>query len=408
MNMHFWTRKDHTDRHTAPAGTRLANIASVPAKAMTTAAVLAMTLILASCTSAHPPSDLPAPTSVQNPSATQAAVLATATPTPTSVDNPAPPAAPLALPTATKASSPTPQPVEPATTTPLTPTAPTPEPATATHTSSPAPLAATPSAGPALVIDHTAIADFARIPDEAIARASQLSLLFRGASVGVNMDDGLNCLMNDFPARRPNFCDRGLAPDQVVFDSKYDRGRWQFEPHSPPPNPNPGWWNKVTFFIDRVNSMEPEERPAVVTFTFDYVDVIEGGNMDEIFFQAGRSGDLPIAQDLADLEAAHPDQRFVWWTSNLARSVGTADAESFNQQMRAYAMAQGKILFDMADIESHAPDGAPCFDNRGQGYPAICPDYTDEQEAGHLNARGRLRVAQALWVLMARLAGWEG
>ena len=290
-------------------------------------------------------------------------------------------------------------------------------PPTATPTSSVPPTAApTPQAsapiaaasGPALVIDHTSIADFARIPDEAIARAAQLSLLFRGASVGVNIDDGLNCLMNDFPNRRPNFCDRGLTAEQVVFDGRYDRSRWAFEPHSPPPNPNPGWWNKVTFFADRANSMDAGELYDVVTFTFDYVDVIEGGNMDDLFFQAERSGELPIVQDLADLEAAHPDQRFVWWTSNLARSVGTADAESFNQQMRAYAIANGKVLFDMAAIESHAPDGSPCFDNRGQGYPAICPDYTDEQEAGHLNARGRLRVAQALWVLMARLAGWEG
>lgn len=278
-------------------------------------------------------------------------------------------------------------------------------------TAAPTPEAAAPIAaasGPALVIDHTAIADFARIPDEAIARAAQLSFLFRGASVGVNMDDGLDCLMNNYPNRRPNFCDRGLTAEQVVFDARYDRSRWAFEPHSPPPNPNPGWWNKVTFFADRANSMDAGELYDVVTFTFDYVDVIEGGNMDDLFFQAERSGELPIVQDLADLEAAHPDQRFVWWTSNLARAVGTADAESFNQQMRAYAIANGKVLFDMAAIESHTPDGAPCFDNRGQGYPAICPDYTDEQEAGHLNARGRLRVAQALWVLMARLAGWEG
>ncbi len=252
------------------------------------------------------------------------------------------------------------------------------------------------------------MANFARIPDEYIAGASQLSFLFRGASVGANMDEGLNCLMNNFPNRRPHFCDRGLAEGEAIFDPKYDRSRWQFEPHSPPPNPNPGWWNKVTYFIDRVNNMAPEERYDVVTFTFDYVDLIEGGNMDDLFFQAQRSGDLPIVHDLADLEAAHPDQRFVWWTSNLARSVGTADAESFNQQMRDCAVANGQVLFDMAALESHAPDGSPCFDNRDQGYPAICADYTDEQEAGHLNALGRLRVAQALWVLMARLAGWEG
>lgn len=92
--------------------------------------------------------------------------------------------------------------------------------------------------------------------------------------------------------------------------------------------------------------------------------------------------------------------------------MGTADAESFNQQIRAYAIANGKVLFDMAAIESRlAPDGAPCFDNHGAGLPGhLSQLHQQGQKTKAMSTRrGRLRVAQALWVLMARLqAGWEG
>ena len=80
--------------------------------------------------------------------------------------------------------------------------------------------------------------------------------------------------------------------------------------------------------------------------------------------------------------------------------------QQFNRQMRAYAVAHNKVFMDLADIESHRPDGTACTDNEGNGIEAICQDYTNERNAGHLNALGSQRAAKAIWVLMARLAGW--
>lgn len=379
-------------------------------KSAVTTAVIAVALLatvaLAGCASEQRLSDMAPPTSVaQNQPTTQTSTPPTTTVAPTEI------ATPALLPSATDAAA---QPGQPNKTAPaptVTPSATGPSAVDATSAPFPAPPA-TPTGAeearpPALVIDHRSIADFERIPDEYIAKAAQLRLLYRGASVGYNIGEGLDCLANNFVDRRPFRCDGGLAPDQVLFDPKYDRSNWVFEPHSPPPNPNPGWWEKVTLFVDRVDGLGPDEAYDVVTVTFDYVDLIEGANMDDLFFQAERSGSFPIVADMAAVEAAHPELQIFWWTSNLARAIGTSDSESFNQQMRAYAADNGKVLFDMADIESHAPDGAPCFDNKGGGIPAICPDYTEEREAGHLNALGQQRVAKALWVLMARLARWD-
>jgi hypothetical protein len=164
--------------------------------------------------------------------------------------------------------------------------------------------------------------------------------------------------------------------------------------------------NKIERFVERVNNPQPGEDFDVVTLTFDYVDLQDGFNMDDDFFSTETN--KPSYRDLEALAELHPDKIFVWWTSNLARVIGTPDSQHFNDQIRAHVAANGGVLFDMADIESRAPDGSLCTDSTGRGIPAICQDYTTDKRAGHLNALGKQRVARALWVLMARLAGWMG
>jgi len=84
----------------------------------------------------------------------------------------------------------------------------------------------------------------------------------------------------------------------------------------------------------------------------------------------------------------------------------------FNDNLREYAAANGKILFDLADIESYLPDGTPCYGIGVDGAPVdvitVCDEYVNERVSGHLNAWGSNRVAQAIWVMMAQLAGWDG
>jgi lysophospholipase L1-like esterase len=88
--------------------------------------------------------------------------------------------------------------------------------------------------------------------------------------------------------------------------------------------------------------------------------------------------------------------------------AATFEMKLFNVRQREYALLHNKVLFDLADITSHRPDGTSCFDNRNRGVEAICQDYTNEVDGGHLNARGMQRVAKAFWVLMARVSGWQG
>ena len=292
------------------------------------------------------------------------------------------------------------------TTSPINPPSPVPPSATSTPLTQPKNTPATAS-GDVIVINHESIALFDKIPEEYLKAASDIHLLFRHASVGYNITEGLDCLM-DKVQPRPFFCDAGTPPQEVIHDPKYDRTNWVFEFHAPPPGQNPGWWDKLNLFVDRVDNPAPGENFDAYGFKFGYVDAISGSAIDDEFFLKQAGGAYPNISALEDLEARHPDKKFIYWTLGLARIVGTPDSQSFNQQMRDYAAANGKILIDIADIETNTPDGQPCYTSPDSGIEVICTDYTTEREGGHLNALGSLRMSKAMWVLMARLAGWDG
>jgi hypothetical protein len=267
-----------------------------------------------------------------------------------------------------------------------------------------------------ILIDHTSIALFDEIPEQYLDAAIELHSLFKHASVGGNISYGLSCLGEDYSnsgGSRPPGCNRGLAPEEIFHDPRYDRSNWVFDYYLPPPEQNPGWNNKVFIFLDRVNNPQPGENYDVVGFKFGYVDGIdvESTNVHELFFNNVPDDPWPSVEDLAQLEADHPDKVVVYWTMGLSLGIGSPQAASFNEQMRTYAIANEKVLMDFADIMSHRPDGTVCtnpFDN--SGIVAMCPNYTNETGpgGGHLNARGGLVMAKAYWVLMARLAGWDG
>jgi hypothetical protein len=166
----------------------------------------------------------------------------------------------------------------------------------------------------------------------------------------------------------------------------------------------------------------------VFSLQFGYYDV--GSQGDIIDPEKGFFAESPERYEISDLlnfQTQHPDKKLVYWTTALSRSIGTQESTDFNNQLRRYVQEHDGILLDLADIESYNPEGIPCFDNRdgipycdqntgkcenypddNKSFPAICQDYTTEVDAGHLGSvsAGKIRLAKAFWVLMARLAGW--
>jgi hypothetical protein len=307
------------------------------------------------------------------------------------------------------------------------------EPPQVTATPRPTTAAPTPTRPPAssLVVDHTSVALFEHIPEQYLDAATNLRMLFIDRSVGSNISDGLTCLSYPSDEEAPNHCVRyehtvstySVDPNEVDWSRPggYDRSNWDYS-FGDDDCPSGGWWSTVDCFMLMVDRRQ--DQYDVVSFQYSYLSV---DNSSTIADQpGGYFWDNAAYSDVYDqeaYEARHANKVFIYWTTSLARGIGNDVATSFNNQMRQYAVANDKPLFDVADILSHTPDGRPCYDNRdgvpyltenypddGINYPAICQEYTTETDGGHLGrvSAGKIRVAKAFWVLMARIAGWDG
>jgi hypothetical protein len=307
-----------------------------------------------------------------------------------------------------------------------------------------------------IVVDHRAVDQFEHIPEQYLDAARNTPMLFSDRSVGANIDDALNCLAAatawyDTPAscRRDYYDTSGstwlwktynqddylasAVPERILFDpdpTRFNRSNWTFEYRQ-------GDWPSLleNFVRDLVPSYVNAKE--VLSFQYSYLNIEDGSSIDDadvgFFVDLPHYGHYPNnierwdISDLEDLEAQHPEKVFIYWTTSLARGIGTVDGENFNNQMRDYALTNGKVLFDVADIQSRDENGDPCYDNRDgvqycsgnscENHPddgveilAICQDYTTETDGGHLGSvsAGKIRIAKAFWVLMARIAGWDG
>jgi hypothetical protein len=265
------------------------------------------------------------------------------------------------------------------------------------------------------IIDHTTLPLYDQIPSQYLNAAEQIRFTFIDRSVGANINDGLTCLAAANWGASASTCRRAYLdssltdwktfttsdnsiPPEIRFPGGNDRSNLNFVYREGT------WEDDLNYFINSYPSMVSST--DIYTLQHNYLHVASGSTIANVYFDPNYSG--ANIYDLEALEARYPNRTFVYWTTSLARTVGTAEAQSFNDQMRAWARANNKILIDVAAILSHTPSGAPC--RNAQGYEIICQDYTTETEGGHLGSvsAGKLRVAKAIWILLAQLGGWHG
>ena len=181
-----------------------------------------------------------------------------------------------------------------------------------------------------LIIDHSKVLEFENIDESSLPSATELRMMFRHASVGNQINLGLDCIQGT----------RSNPKECTEFEPyKYDRRNWDFQGRG-----NSGWKGKVNDFVDTT-----EDRISqfdIFSFKFCYLE-----GLDEISEPCGKPFNESKTEEnwnylknaYETLAKKYPDKIFIWWTIPLTQS-GQYCTEQMNTRIRNYCRENGKFF----------------------------------------------------------------
>ncbi|MFZ5376121.1 MAG: PKD domain-containing protein [Patescibacteria group bacterium] len=175
--------------------------------------------------------------------------------------------------------------------------------------------------------------------------------------------------------------------------------------------------SKMEHFVNLLARSDINQNVKLALMKFCYVDFTNytaAQVWNELPVNVGSTTVYGYRGMMEYLETTYPNINFVWVTAPLTRSnpisgYGTnANRYDYNTLVRNYTAANNKVLFDIADIESHDLSGNYCYNATEREYECdgtLAENYVNG--TGHPNTLGASRLSRAFWWLMARASGWN-
>jgi len=252
----------------------------------------------------------------------------------------------------------------------------------------------------AIIIDHTCT-DLSKIPEHWIEQAKeQLRLSYGHTSHGSQPVSGMGVLMGE-PSYGGlyNFNTSGAIVSGTLSLADYT-------PSGDLGNPDQTTW---------------------ATRTRDYLDGSGSDRNVVVWSWCGQANtseeNISLYLSLMNgLEEDYPDVTFVYMTGHLDGTGVDGNLNVRNNQIRDYCIANNKVLFDFADIESYDPDsnyfldrGADdeCSYDGGNWADEWCNAHPDDPlcescSCAHSRPLNCNLKARAFWWMLARISGWDG
>ena len=302
-----------------------------------------------------------------------------------------------------------------------------------------------------IIADHTIVDRFDDIPQYYIDKVKGMWLTVPGESHSQAYRTGLTLLESSYPAYAVNVTESGTPEAYTATHLRASRGTWGSYSSSS------GWiyfYGEGSWFT---NSTGLSRTKAGITYCntnnleiaaigFGWCwDATAGSpttNADPVYgcrwygwSGQGPDGDKAWGLDATDYSETgnsvsldtylSATQEYIdYCTSNKYNTkvffttgpVDTYTGETGYQgylkyeRIRDYVDANPtRILFDYADILCYDDNGNQTTTSwNGHIYPIITPTNLGNASIGHIGSAGSIRLAKAMWWMLARMAGWDG
>lgn len=275
----------------------------------------------------------------------------------------------------------------------------------------------------AIVVNHTCT-DITAIPQSAIEQAkASLHIAYGHTSHGSQLITGMNGLI---PFANDGGKGLSLPTNIFAWSESGAGGTLHLDDYA--------MGGDVGYYPDWVNNtisyLGPPDSNTGRGSTHPLTNVIIWSWCGQAAQQTEQTMISNYLSPMTQLEANYPGVVFVYMTGHLDGTGAAGNLNLRNQQIRDYCIANNKVLYDFADIESYDPDQLvnymllacldTCYyDSDGNGsresnwalnWQASHTENVDwfDCSPAHTEALNGNQKAYAAWWLWAHLGGWEG